>query len=185
MRIARELLGLALATLTLAAAQAAQFEAVELPGGKGILMSGVIGPGDQAAFHALADTMSDAIVLTTGPGGSVFPALAIGTEIRNRGWTTLVPAGASCASACSMVWLAGERRLLADGGRIGFHAMAIRRDGMVIETHLPDVDLRRWLTQLGYSDDTTATIVKTPSRLVHWLDRLELQNNGIAVDPYP
>jgi hypothetical protein len=50
---------------------------------------------------------------------------------------------------------------------------------------VPDVDLRRWLTQLGYSDDTTATIVNTPARFVRWLDRLELQNNGIAVESYP
>jgi hypothetical protein len=181
------IVGLLLSALTVAgAAQAAQFEAVDLPGGnKGILMTGVIAPGDQAAFHAVASSLSNAIVLTTGPGGSVFPAIAIGTEIRNLGWSTLVPAGASCASACSMIWLAGERRLLADGGRIGFHAMSIRKDGMVFESHVPDVDLRRWLTQLGYSDDTTATIVNTPARFVRWLDRLELQNNGIAVESYP
>jgi hypothetical protein len=182
--------GAAIAALSLAAAVpagAATFERADLPGGSGaaILLSGIIAPGDEAAFHALAATMPSAIVLTTGPGGSVGAALAIGGEIRARGWATLVPEGATCASACSMIWLAGARRMLAEGGRIGFHAMSIRQNGFAVETHRPDVDLRRWLTELGYSDDTTATIVNTPSRLVHWLDRLELQADGIASEPYP
>jgi hypothetical protein len=169
------------------AAQAAQFERVDLPGAPGgaIKLSGVIMLGDDASFHALAEKMPNAVVITTGPGGSVFAAINIGSEIRNRGWTTLVPPDTYCASACSMIWLAGTRRLLADSGRIGFHAMSIHRDGMVVETHAPDIDLRRWLNALGYTEDTTATIVNTPSSLVRWLDRLELQANGIAVEPYP
>jgi hypothetical protein len=168
-------------------AAAASFERTDVPGSTtpGILLSGRIDPGDQAAFHALAAGMANAIVVTTGPGGSVFAAIAIGTEIRNRGWSTLVPADAYCASACSMIWLAGTRRYLADGGRIGFHAMSINQNGVAVETHQPDVDLRRWLTDLGYSDDTTATIVNTPSRLIHWRDRLELQANGIPTEPFP
>jgi hypothetical protein len=176
-----------LALLLAHPAAAATFERTTLPGGDNpaIVLSGVIGIGDQAAFHALAETMPAAVVLTTGPGGSVGAAIAIGTEIRNRGWSTLVPAGAYCASACSMIWLAGTQRFLADGGRIGFHAMSYREHGIATETHQPDTDLARWLTQLGYSEDTTATIVNTPSRSVRWLDRLELQANGIATESYP
>lgn len=175
------------AALLAGAADAATFQRTDIPDTKtpGILLSGVIRPGDQATFHALAETMPDAIVVTTGPGGSVGAALAIGTEIRERGWATLVPPGASCASACSLIWLAGARRMLADDGRIGFHAMSISRDGYVHETHQADIDLHRWLTGLGYSEDTTATIVNTPSALVRWLDRIELQANGIETDPYP
>jgi hypothetical protein len=182
-----------LASLLLAAAlcagpaRAARFERVDLPNapGAGIKLSGVIMPGDETRFREVSEGMANAVVLTTGPGGSVGAAIAIGTDIRNRGWTTLVPAGASCASACSMIWLAGARRLLADGGWIGFHAMSIHRDGVSIETHAPDVNLREWLSQLGYTEDTTATIVNTPAALVRWLDRAELQANGIASDPYP
>lgn len=179
------ILGLFLATAL--PAHAATFERTEIPGTQtpGILLSGIISQGDQTAFDAVAEAMPTAIVITTGPGGSVGAAIAIGTEIRNRGWATLVPGGASCASACSMIWLAGARRLLADGGRIGFHAMSIRSNGIAVETHQPDVDLRRWLTELGYSFDTTATIVNTPARTVHWLDRLELQADGIAAEPFP
>lgn len=182
----RVLLAAALLGALGGAARAASFTRAELPGPlPAIRIAGVLAPGDAAAFHAPAWTLPQAVIVTTGPGGSVGAAIAIGSEIRNRGWPTLVPANTACASACAMIWLAGTRRFLAEGARIGFHAMSYRENGIAVETHEPDFDLRRWLTQLGYSDDTTATIVATPSRTVRWLDRLELQANGIATEPYP
>jgi hypothetical protein len=173
-------------TLAAAHAQAARFDVIDLPGGgKGLLLSGMIGPTDQAAFHAAAAGLNGDVVVTTGPGGSVRAAVAIGSEIRARGWNTLVPPGTDCASACALIWLAGDRRLMADGARIGFHAMSIRKNGVYTETHAPDIDLHRWLNDLGYTEDTTATIVNTPAALVRWLDPIELRANGIEVDLYP
>jgi hypothetical protein len=74
---------------------------------------------------------------------------------------------------------------MGDGARIGFHALAVQANGTLTETHRNDVDLRHWLDQLGYSYDTTATIVKTPSAMVHWFDPIELRANGIEVDSFP
>ncbi len=168
-------------------ARAAKFDVIDLPdgGGKALLVSGAIGINDQVAFHAAAAALNGSVVVTTGPGGSVRAAVAIGNEIRERGWSTLVPPDTDCASACALIWLAGDRRLMADGARIGFHAMSVRKNGLYVESHDPDFDLHRWLTNLGYSEDTTATIVNTPAVLVRWLDPIELRANGIQVDLYP
>jgi hypothetical protein len=170
-----------------ATAHAAQFQIVDLPddAGKGILMSGVIGAGDETTFHNLAATLPSATVLTSGPGGRVGPALAIGTEIRDRGWATLVPAGASCASACSMIWLAGGRRMLGNGAQIGFHAMSMMQNGQYHETHDVDNVLRQWLTDLGYAMDATATIVNTHAASIRWFDAIELRANGIPTESFP
>jgi hypothetical protein len=181
-----------LATLVLAAfltathAYAAKFEKIDLPGAPGgaILMSGVIETGDDTKFHALAETMPRAVVVTTGPGGRVLAAVNIGTEIRERGWTTLVPPSAICASACTFIWLAGVHREIADDGRIGFHAMSVIGATGRQEVHNGDLDLHRWLNWLGYNEDTTATIVNTPAALVRWLDRSELVANGIECEQY-
>ncbi len=169
------------------AGQAAQIRAADLPDGRGhaILLSGVIQPGDETTFHALAATLQQAVVITTGPGGSVVPALAIGSETRARGWSTLVPEGASCASACSMIWLAGQTRMLAAGAQIGFHAMAMIQHGQRTETHDADIYLRKWLTDLGYPIDATATIVNTSATSVRWYDAIELRANGIPTEAYP
>jgi hypothetical protein len=189
MRPFRAILG---ATILLAAparvGRAAQFSALEMPNGSGtgILLSGEIAPGDEAAFHALAETLPKAVVLTTGPGGRVDPALKIGSEIRARGWSTLVPEGAKCASACSMIWLAGQTRMLGVGAQIGFHAMSMMTaNGERTETHDFDVYFRRWLTDLGYLLDATATIVNTQAASVRWYNITELRANGIPTDPYP
>ncbi len=151
-----------------------------------IAIEGRIMPGDERIFHDAAEALPAALVMLSGPGGSLPPALAIGREIRARGWQTLVPAGAFCASACAVIWLAGTTRLLASDARIGFHAVATVHGGEpAVETHAFDPVLVNYLTALGYAFDVTATIVNTPSVLIRWLDRLELNANGIATERYP
>jgi hypothetical protein len=169
-------------------ARAAEFRSIDMPDGSGqaIVLSGVIAPGDEAAFHALAETAGKAVVLTTGPGGTVGAAVKIGTEIRARGWPTLVPANTRCASACALIWLAGQTRMLGSGALIGFHAMSMMiQNGQRVETHDLDTYLRMWLTDLGYPFDATATIVNTRAAAVRWYDTTELRANGIPADPYP
>ena len=189
MRFAQALLAAFLAIACAAeAGQAAEFRAIDMPDGSGhgIVLSGVIAPGDESTFHKLAEAQDKAVVLTTGPGGIVKTAVTIGSEIRARGWATLVPPGAQCASACSLIWLAGQPRMLGSGAQIGFHAMSVMtRNGQRAETHDLDVFLRQWLTDLGYPFDATATIVNTEAASVRWFDTTELRANGIPTDPYP
>jgi hypothetical protein len=190
-----------LACIALAAAggpgEAAQFRSVEMPNGsgpdgsgpngsgRGILLSGEIVPGDETVFHALAETLPKAVVITTGPGGTVVTALRIGSEIRARGWSTLVSEGARCASACSLIWLAGQTRMLGAGAQIGFHAVSMLQNGQRTETHELDSVLRTWLTDMGYALDATATIVNTQAASIRWYNTTELLANGILTDPYP
>ena len=151
-----------------------------------LAISRVIEVGDERRFHELAASAPGAIVVLSGPGGSLSAALLIGKEIQERQFSTLVPANTYCASACSLIWLAGSRRMLGAGARIGFHAASVERnDGSRVETHVFDGLVRSYLTDLGFAADTTATIVNTQSALVRWLDPIELQANGIASEPYP
>ena len=168
-------------------ADTAELQIAQMPsgGGPAIILSGIIVAGDETKFYALAQTSGRATVITTGPGGSVRAAIAIGTEIRIRGWSTLVPENARCASACSMIWLAGQTRRLATGAQIGFHAMSQIQNGERAENHEEDFVLRRWLSDLGYAMDTTATIVNTPASSIHWYDAGELRANGIPTELYP
>lgn len=149
-------------------------------------IGGKIEAGDEITFHELANLKPNALVVLTSPGGLVEPALTIGLEIRARGLQTLVPAGTSCASACSLIWLAGTKRMLGARAQVGFHAVSISRDGKVrVETHAFDPKLMHYLLALGYTGDATATIVNTPSAGIRWLDRIELNSNGFAAESYP
>ena len=84
-----------------------------------------------------------------------------------------------------MIWLAGQTRKLGAGAEIGFHAMSIIENGARTETHAADIDLRQWLTGLGYALDTTATIVNIGAASIRWFNAVELRANGIPTEQYP
>jgi hypothetical protein len=89
-----------------------------------IYVSGTIERGDDQRFRtALRGVLPLlGIVIVESPGGNLQAGLEIGREISVRAYSTVVKAGAICASACALVWLAGDRRFMAPGARIGFHA---------------------------------------------------------------
>lgn len=155
-------------------------------GRRALRVGRVIEPGDEQAFHRLAETAPGALVILSGPGGAVAPALAIGREIRRRGLDTVVPANTDCASACSLIWLAGTRRLLGDGARIGLHATSFfQRDGTRVETHAIDGLLMGYLNDLGYAADATAVFTSTHAASIRWYDGIELRASGIPSDSFP
>jgi hypothetical protein len=59
------------------------------------------------------------IVSLNSPGGHVAPAMEVAEMIHSRGLATYVDR--FCASACTLVFLAGRERWLAPGARLGFH----------------------------------------------------------------
>ena len=183
-----------LAALLLLAVPAAQAPAAQIeivasrdPPRTWLRIAQSIAPGDERVFRELAGRApGGAVVVLSGPGGSVSAALAIGREIQARRLGTLVPPNAACASACSLIWLAGARRQLGEGARIGFHAASVQcADGSRVETHAFDWVLRGYPTGLGFATDVVATIVATPSTRVRWLDAIELRANCIATEPFP
>lgn len=180
---------LALAVLLLLAtpAFAAQMEVLTLqnPRRQWLRIGQAILPGDERTFRDLIASAPGAVVVLSGPGGSVTAALAIGREIQERRLATVVLANTDCASACSLIWLAGQRRLLGRGARIGFHAMSVRSGGTRTETHEFDPVLRRYLNGLGLAADMTATIVNTNATGVRWMDPIELRANGVGTEAYP
>src|SRR5260370_28074085 len=55
-------------------------------------------------------------------GGSLVTGLRIGEAIRRKGFSTIVPDGRRCASACAFAWLGGIERSIGTDARLGFHA---------------------------------------------------------------
>lgn len=179
---------LALAALLLATPSlAAQIDVLTLqnPPRRWLRISQAILPGDELTFRNLIASAPGATVILSGPGGSVAAALAIGREIQERRLPTLVMPDTSCASACSLIWLAGQRRQLGRGARIGFHALSVRSGGVRTQTHEFDPVLRRYLNELGLAADMTATIVNTSATGMRWMDSIELRANGVTTEAYP
>ena len=152
-----------------------------------ISIGGPIVAGDEKTFHGLVATAPNALIVLTSSGGSVYAAIAIGEEIRARGLKTLVPTGAFCASACSLIWLAGTTRMIGTDAYIGLHAICVGYGvGRICkETHVYDPVLTHYLLTLGYAGDATAMIVHTPTQSIRRLNRIELNSAGFAAESFP
>jgi hypothetical protein len=149
-------------------------------------LSGEIGPG---LVDALAAKIEQATVRADGtrvllldsPGGSVDEALRI-SELLDRFPThTVVPNGASCASACgSIIFVAGKYRTVEAFGKIGQHSCA--RGG------LPDQDCNEEIAahavEHGVSHGSIAAFVTyTPPTEIIWFSREDIDGWGLSRYP--
>lgn len=86
-------------------------------------MDGEIGIGDDEKLVALTQGDVQDIVVMNSPGGRMAEALLIGEIIHARHYATIVMDGSECASGCAFAWLAGDPRMMALTGHVGFHAV--------------------------------------------------------------
>lgn len=94
---------------------------------------------DMAQAHARArqrgQTVGGIVLCLDSPGGALLDGLQIAEAILEAGLATRIEAAARCESACFWAFMAGNRRasdgtrlpmrVLAPGGRLGFHAPAL------------------------------------------------------------
>jgi hypothetical protein len=136
-------------------------------GGTRISFRGEIVRGDEQRFRAIADRVSAdnvVVVALASPGGDVDPAVAIGRMVRERGFMTMVWSSAGCASACTLIWLAGQPAVIEWGSRLGFHAPAYA-DGQ----YAPDgaAFVARYLSQIGLTRAQIDFALATPQPAIH------------------
>src|SRR5262249_5111086 len=87
-----------------------------------VVVEGSLAAFDEDQFAAKTASLSSAFVAFSSDGGSFLAGLRIGEAIRRKGFSTIVPDGRRCASACALAWLGGVERFIGTGGKISFHA---------------------------------------------------------------
>ena len=86
------------------------------------------------------------VLKVTGPGGSMIAAREIANKVINHNLDTV--AYGDCMSACTMIFLAGKKRTLAENSRLGFHKqLVVKRDHKPIYEAYKDAK--------GWEDDTS------------------------------
>lgn len=73
-----------------------------------------------ALEKAVKNNQVDNIVLR-GPGGNLDAAFEMADFILAHQISTAIPRNTDCASACSLIFLAGATRTMEEGARLGFH----------------------------------------------------------------
>ena len=175
---------LVLLLLPFSAANAAEIEIKRLDNGSAlIVIEGDFEHGDIDTFRTKAASLSTAkaAVAFRSDGGSLVAGIRIGTLIREKKFATVIPDGASCASACALAWLGGTRRFMGQGASVGFHAAYILKSYGPIESGSGNAILGAYLNQLGLSENAILHVTKTAPTSIQWMSLEDVNEQGIAV----
>ncbi|MDR7334767.1 hypothetical protein [Roseateles asaccharophilus] len=154
------------------------------PDGRSLRMEGVIGMGDGERLRALL--ASDAArglkrVELESPGGRVREAERMADAMKRHGQAAR--AVGTCASACTLVFLAGNPRHLSPEGQLGFHRASTGTYNPVFE-ELANQQLAKTYRELGLPQSMIDKTLDTPARSMWFVPRADLQAHAL-IAPSP
>ncbi len=125
-------------------------------------------------------------VSLTSAGGNLGAAIAAGDLLVERRVTTYVPL--ACISACTLLFVAGEQRLLAPTARLGFHAaapaMAAMAGNQVLAAYGNDI-MRDWLLRHGVAVGFLDKVLAVAHERVWYPGLDELRQAGVVTGRGP
>lgn len=149
-----------------------------------IIANGPITEGDPSR---LMDAMNYAVRYRPGskiaaidldtPGGDVAAGNTLGLITRLNGLDTFLYPGATCASACAVIFFSGKQKIVGSGARIGVHRASIA--GSKSENSLTfavSKQIAETLNSVGVSRLITDKLLYTPANQITWLTSEDLQN---------
>ncbi len=152
--------------------------------GRSLRLEGVIGMGDGERLRMLL--ASDAArglkrVELESPGGRVREAERMAQAVKQHGHA--VRAVGTCASACTLVFLAGSPRQLSPEGQLGFHRASTRTYNPVFD-ELANQQLAQTYRELGLPQPMIDKTLDTPARHMWFVPRADLQAHAL-IAPSP
>jgi hypothetical protein len=167
-------------------AQAASIEIKNFDAGSALVMvEGDLELTDIEGFRSKVAPISKATVAFRSDGGSLLAGIRIGMLIRVKNFTTIVPDGAQCASACAVAWLGGGHRFMGTNARVGFHAAYVQKAGATTESGPGNAVLGAYLDQIGLPEDAIVYITQASPNSMRWLNMDEAAQHGIEVALLP
>ena len=152
--------------------------------GRSLRLDGVIGMGDGERMRQLLNSEAARDlkrVELASPGGRVREAERMAAALKSHGHGSR--AVGTCASACTLVFLAGQPRHLTPTGELGFHRASTGTYNPVFE-ELANQQLAKTYTELGLPQPMIDKTLRTPSRSMWFVPREELLSYSlIAASP--
>lgn len=143
-----------------------------------VTIDGEIDFGDVEQFQSKAGLLNDATVVLRSRGGRLVPALRIGEAIRSKGYSTYVHD--YCASACALIWLAGQPRYMSPTAQIGFHAAYDENSGQ--EGGMANALVGAFLTKMGLPYEAVIYATVAAPNSMKWLTLADAKRLGIDVN---
>lgn len=149
-----------------------------------VTITGELDFADALTFLRKTKSLKEAIVLLRSPGGNAIAGVLIGRAIRKKGFLTVVPSKATCASACALAWLGGTRRFMGSKAQIGFHAAYRLRGGRARRSRSANAALTEYVNGLGLSQQAVGYVIGAPPERMYWLTLASAKAVGIEVGLY-
>jgi hypothetical protein len=182
----RNVLILAVWLVAVAGARAANIEVKNLDAATALVtIDSDLELTDIESFRNKVAPLSKATVALRSDGGSLLAGIRIGMLIRVKNFTTVVPDGAQCASACAVAWLGGARRYMGSGSKVGFHAAYVPKGGSTVENGPGNAVLGAYLDQIGLPEEAIVYITQAPPSSMRWLSLPDAAEHGIEVSLLP
>src|SRR5215472_6126617 len=118
-----------------------------------VVVEGSLAAFDEDQFAAKAASLSSAFVAFSSDGGSLLAGIRIGEAIRRKGFSTIVPDGRRCASACVLAWLGGVEHAVVDA----------------------------YLSKIGTPHEAVMYITQVAPNEMSWLNMSDAAQRGIKV----
>jgi hypothetical protein len=149
-----------------------------------ISISGSLEAGDSQKFWDATKAVPKGLVVFSSTGGLLVEGLAIGEQIRLKGFASAVAENTLCASACALAWLGGRPRLMKDTSKIGFHAAYVQNGSYKRESGVANAVVGAYLTDMGLNLNAVRYITTPGPDEVQWLSVRDAIRIGIAVYSY-
>jgi hypothetical protein len=152
-----------------------------------ITLAGAIVKGDAAKFRKLLTPGPNekpvTALLLSSSGGAVAEAAEIATLVRNANIATRVANGATCASACFLIFAAGKHKFAGSRARIGVHSANDMVTGAETDAGAhATVSMGRVLQSYGVPERIIGRMVLTAPTSIAWLSTDDLRSMGVQMD---
>jgi hypothetical protein len=144
-----------------------------------VMVEGPLVRMDGDEFAAKIAPLPSAFVAFSSDGGSLLAGLRIGEAIRRKKFSTIVPDGRRCASACVLAWLGGVERFIGTNGRIRFHAASDWASDR--ESGITNIVVGTYLAKIGLPYEAVTYITQVAPNEMMWLNMSDVAERGIRV----
>src|SRR6266545_4202541 len=144
-----------------------------------VMVEGLLVADDEDQFGDKTASLPSAIVAFSSDGGSLVAGLRIGEAIRRKRFSTIVPDGRRCASACALAWLGGVERFIGSDGRIRFHAASDSASDR--ESGITNTVVGTYLAKVGLPFEAVTYITQVAPNEMMWLNMSDVAERGIRV----
>jgi len=149
-------------------------------------LSGRIVAGDAAKFRILRDRTKDdgspiTVIRLNSPGGLIGEAIDLAQMIQADAITTRVPKGATCTSACFVIFASGIQKFAENGARIGIHSGKDLNEKETDRSAVSTLVMARVLQSYGVPNRIVRQMEITAPDKMAWLSPDELRSTGATV----